>query len=183
LVGSHGRPIQGSAEIDTTLANYAKAIRYVHDETVQGIEKGLSLDEIRRQVRLPEELAKLPYLAPVYGRPEWAVNGIYRQYTGWYDFDPAHLNPGRSDALSRALLQAAGGADAVLKRAEEALNEGQAQLALELADVILGGEPSHRGAHAVSAKALQHLADAADNTIERNIYRATAQAHRKAAQR
>ncbi|HLJ98214.1 MAG TPA: MBL fold metallo-hydrolase, partial [Gemmataceae bacterium] len=96
LVGSHGLPVHGCAEIDTTLANYAKAIRYVHDATVQGIDKGLSLEEIRSQVRLPEELAKLPYLTPSYGRVEWAVHGIYRQYTGWYDFDPAHLNPGRS---------------------------------------------------------------------------------------
>jgi alkyl sulfatase BDS1-like metallo-beta-lactamase superfamily hydrolase len=183
LVGSHGRPVNGSQEIDTTLANYAKAIRYVHDETVERINKGLSLDEIRRQVRLPEELAKLPYLAPVYGRPEWAVNGIYRLYTGWYDFDPAHLNPGRSEAFGRALLEAAGGADAILQRAEKALSDRQPQLALELAGVILGGEPSHRGARAVAAKALQRLADTTENTIERNIYGAATQAHKKAAEK
>jgi alkyl sulfatase BDS1-like metallo-beta-lactamase superfamily hydrolase len=181
LVGSHGRPASGSEEIDTMLANYAKAIRYVHDETVHGIDKGLSLDEIRRQVRLPEDLAKLPYLAPVYGRPDWAVNGIYRQYTGWYDFHPAHLNPGRSEAFARALVQAAGGADALLKRAEQALGDGQPQLALELAGVILGAEPNHREAHTISAKALQRLADATENTIERNIFRAAAQGHRKSA--
>ncbi len=181
LVGSHGRPVSGRQEIDTTLANYAKAIRFVHDETVQRINKGLSLDEIRRQVCLPEDLAKLPYLAPVYGRPEWAVNGIYRQYSGWYDFDPARLNPGRAEALACALLQAAGGAEAVLKRAEQALGDGQPQLALELARVVLDGEPSHRAAHAVSAKASQRLADSTENTIERNLYRAAAQAHQKAA--
>jgi alkyl sulfatase BDS1-like metallo-beta-lactamase superfamily hydrolase len=183
LVGSHGRPVSGVGEIDTTLANYARAIRYVHDETVQGIDKGLSLDEIRRQVRLPEDLAKLSYLAPVYGRPEWAVNGIYRQYTGWYDFDPAHLNPGRSEAFARALLEAAGGADAILKRADGALADGQPQLALELADVILGAEPSHREAHGVSARALEQLADAAQNAIELNIYRAAALAHKKSSKK
>jgi alkyl sulfatase BDS1-like metallo-beta-lactamase superfamily hydrolase len=180
LVGSHGRPVHGRQEIDTTLANYAKAIRYVHDETVQGINKGLTLEEIRRQVRLPEELAKLPYLAPIYGNVEWAVNGIYRQYTGWYDLDPAHLNPGRAEAFARALLEAAGGADGVLHRAEKALEDSQPQLALELAGVILDADPSNRAAHAVCAKALQRLDEAAENTIERNIYRAAAQAHQKA---
>jgi alkyl sulfatase BDS1-like metallo-beta-lactamase superfamily hydrolase len=183
LVGSHGRPLSGSQAIDTALANYAKAIRHVHDETVQRINKGLSLEEIRSQVRLPEELAKLPYLAPSYGNIEWTINGIYRQYTGWYDFDPAHLNPSRAEMLAHALLEAAGGAHAVLRRAEKALTDGQPQLALELARVIHGAESSHQGAHAASAKALQQMADAAANTIEQNIYRAAAREHKKAADR
>lgn len=181
LAGSHGRPVSGQQEIDTTLANYAKAIRYVHDETVQRINQGLPLEEIRRQVRLPEELAKLPYLAPVYGRLEWAVNGVYRQYTGWYDFDPAHLNPGRREALAQALLQAAGGTDALLRRANQALGDCQLQLAVELTGLVLDGEPNSRAAHALRAKAMERLADATENTIERNLYRAAAQAHQKAA--
>lgn len=181
LVGSHGRPVSGSQEIDTTLANYAKAIRYVHDETVRRMNRGLSLDEIRKEVRLPEELAKLPYLAPSYGRPEWAVNGIYRQYAGWYDFEPARLNPGRGVAFARALLEAAGGPAPVVKRADAAMGHGQPQLALELARVVLDVEPSHKMAHAVTAQALQRLADVSVNAIEQNIYRAAAMAHGKAA--
>jgi len=179
LVGSHGMPLSGREEIDPALANYAKAIRYVHDETVKRINQGLSLDEIRRQVRLPEELARLPYLAPTYGRVEWAVNGIYRLYTGWYDFDPARLNPGRKDAFQRAVLEAAGGADALTKRARQALSDGQPQLALDLAEIVLSTEPAHQAAHALSAEAFQILGDAARNSIERNIYRAAAQEHRK----
>jgi alkyl sulfatase BDS1-like metallo-beta-lactamase superfamily hydrolase len=183
LVGSHGRPVSGCEVIDTTLANYAKAIRYVHDETVRRINKGLPLNEIRRQVQLPEELAKLPYLAPVYGRLEWAINGIYRQYTGWYDFDPGHLNPVRTEAFARALLEAAGGAKAVLRRAEKALADGQPQLVLDLTGVILNAESNQRATHALRVKALQQLADAAENAIERNIYRGAALAEKHAANR
>src|SRR5262249_21763999 len=43
LVPSHWNPVVGREEIDTTLANYAKAIRYVHDETYKRINQGLSL--------------------------------------------------------------------------------------------------------------------------------------------
>lgn len=179
LVGSHGRPMSGVQEIDTALAHYASAIRYVHDETVQRINKGLPLEEIRRQVRLPEELAKLPYLAPVYGRLEWAINGIYRQYTGWYDLDPVHLNPGRAKTFAVALLEAAGGPSALVQRAEKALIDHEPQLALELTHVILEAEPDHQAAHAISAKALEQLSGATENAIERNIYRAAAQEHKK----
>jgi alkyl sulfatase BDS1-like metallo-beta-lactamase superfamily hydrolase len=183
LVPSHWRSISGQKEVDSTLANYARAIRYVHDETVKGINQGLSLDEIRRMVHLPEDLANLPYLAPRYGSVEWGVNGIYRQYTGWYDFDPAHLNPGKSAEFNRALLDASGGPDTVLKRARQALAEARPQLAVELLNVVLNVEPKHQAAHALSADAYQKLAEATSNFIEINIYKTAAQEHRKAAQK
>lgn len=181
LVPSHWQPVRGQEEVDTTLANYARAIRYLHDETVKRLNQGLTLDEIRQQVQLPEDLARLPYLAPRYGTVEWAVNGIYRQYTGWYDFNPARLNPGRALAFHTALLEASGGSEALVRRARQALGDGQPQLALELTTVILAVEPKHRAAHAVSALALQKLADASTNTVAINVYRAAAQEHRKQA--
>lgn len=179
LVPSHWRPVKGKEEVDATLANYAKAIRFVHDETFERINKGQSLEEIRREVRLPAELAKLPYLAEVYGRVDWAVNGIYRDYTGWYDFKPAHLNPDKSADFQRALLESGGGADGFLKRARQALGEKKYQLALELADVIVSVQPGHTEAHLVCAEALEKLAEASVNGVEINVYRAAAREHRK----
>jgi alkyl sulfatase BDS1-like metallo-beta-lactamase superfamily hydrolase len=183
LVPSHLQGVKGRDEVDATLANYARAIRFVHNETVKRIKAGQSLEEIRQEVRLPDDLARLPYLAQRYGRLDWAVNGIYRQYTGWYDFDPAHLNPGRRAAFSKALLEASGGTDLVLARAEKALGSGQPQLTVELAEVVLDVQPGHRGAHALSARALEELAASSTNTVEVNIYRGAAREHRKFAEK
>jgi alkyl sulfatase BDS1-like metallo-beta-lactamase superfamily hydrolase len=180
LVPSHWKSIRGKVEVDAALANYARAIRYVHDETIKRINKNVPLDEIRRQVRLPDDLAKLPYLTPAYGTVEWAINGIYRQHTGWYDFNPARLNPSKSADFHRALLEASGGADNLLKRARQALAEGQAQVAVELMNVIFDVEPKHPAAHALCAEAYQKLAEATTNTVAINLYRMAALEHQKA---
>jgi alkyl sulfatase BDS1-like metallo-beta-lactamase superfamily hydrolase len=181
LVPSHWNPVKGREEVDATLANYARAIRFVHDETYKLLNEGLTLEEIRRQVRLPEDLAKLPYLAETYGRVSWAVTGIYRQYTGWYDFNAVHLNPGNSVAFSRALLEAAGGSEAIIKRARQALNEKNHQLALEMASIIVNGEKDTREAHALCAEAFEKMAATAVNEVEINIYRAAAKEHQQKA--
>ena len=181
LVPSHGPPVVGEDVIDETLANYAKAIHYVHDETVRLINQGMSLEQIREEVRLPDELAQLPYLAPRYGRIEWGINGIYRQYTGWYDFNPSNLNPGPMSRFHCAVVEAAGGSKPLVERAKKALQDNQPQLVLQLTDVVLGAEPDNRNAHAVRAEALAQLAEAAVNDVERNIYLTTAQEHKKAA--
>lgn len=172
LVPSHTRPQVGEEKIDTTLANYARAIRWVHDETVKRLNKGMPLDQIRNEVRLPDDLASLSYLQPGYGTVSWSVNGIYKEYTGWYDFNPADLNPGPRSALSRALIEASGGSAAILQRAARETNP---QLVLELTDVVLAGEPANREAHALRGAALERLGQAAANTVERNVYLVAAQ--------
>jgi alkyl sulfatase BDS1-like metallo-beta-lactamase superfamily hydrolase len=179
LVGSHSRPLQGREQIDQALANYARAIRYVHDETVARINSGESLWQIRQEVRLPADLASLPYLQPVYGTVEWAVNGVFRQYTGWYDFDPAHLNSGDPAPLDRALAEAAGGAQAIVDRARKAQAEGQYQLALELVETAIGAD-NDADAHRLRAELLERLAAGSTNGVARNIYRAAAVEESKA---
>jgi alkyl sulfatase BDS1-like metallo-beta-lactamase superfamily hydrolase len=178
LVGSHSRPLHGRDEIDQALQNYARAIRYVHDQTVSRINAGEPLYQIRQEMRLPAELAALPYLQPVYGTVAWAVNGVFRQYTGWYDFDPAHLAGGDPAPLDRALAEAAGGAAAILQRARKAADEGQPQLALELVEVAIaaGGGPD---AHGLRADLLERLARQTTNGVEQNIYREAAAVEHK----
>jgi alkyl sulfatase BDS1-like metallo-beta-lactamase superfamily hydrolase len=177
LVGSHSRPQQGRDRIDAMLANYAGAIRYVHDQTVLRMNQGEPLYQIRQEVHLPPDLAALPYLQPVYGTVPWAVNGVYRQYSGWYDFDPAHLNGGDPAPLQRALAEAAGGAAAILKRARQAADAGQLQLALELTEVAVGADDGAE-AHRFHAELLERLAAQAANGVERNIYREAAAVER-----
>jgi len=176
LVPSHTRPQAGAENIDSILANYARAIRWVHDETVKRLNGGMSLAQIRDEVRLPDDLAKLPYLQPGYGTVPWSVNGIYKEYTGWYDFNPADLNPGSRSALSKALIDAAGGSAGILKRAA---GERDPQLVLELADVVLAAEPANREAHALRGAALEKLGQASTNTVERNVYLVAAQEEKK----
>lgn len=180
LVPSHGEPITGKEQIREILTNYAAAIRSVHDQVVRGINIGLSIEQVRASVKLPEELAKLPYLQPEYGRVDWAVNGIYRQYAGWYDMNPTHLNPGSPAKVHQALIEAAGGVGSLIERAKRAESEQQWQLVLELTDVILAApESEHAPAHALRATALEKLAQAAKNGVERNVYRVGARYHER----
>ena len=170
LVPSHGTPIRGRAVIDSVLRNYAQAIRHVHNETVKRINAGQSLEQVRREVRLPIKLARLPYLAQAYGTVEWAVNGIYRQYTGWYVFNPVELRPSPKMMRDAAILAACGGYKPLLGGARRALRAGRNQLALELIDVVLSAQPGNAVAREVKVIALQRLAAAARTAVEGAIY-------------
>jgi len=174
LVPSHGIPVSGAALIDRILANYIEAILYVHDETVKGINGGLSLDQICLRVRLPKRLAHLPYLQPFYGTVEWSVRGIFRRYTGWYDFNPARLKTQVRSALETAILQATGGAGPLVDVARRAHRQGNDQLVLGLTQIVLEARPGHVHAHKLRVQSLSRLAAKSTNGVESNLYRAAA---------
>jgi alkyl sulfatase BDS1-like metallo-beta-lactamase superfamily hydrolase len=183
LVPSHNLPLQGADVVDSALENYETAIRFVHDETVKYINQGLAVDEIRARVRLPKELARLPYLRQSYGTVRWAVIGIFRQYTGWYYSNPSELNPADATKMSNVWLEITGGARPILDRAREALHNGDCCIALSLTDVVLAARPRNRDAIKVRLAALTKLANSSKNGMERNIYRASAGALRRRMQR
>jgi linear primary-alkylsulfatase len=175
LVPSHGKPVLGAEAVDAALANYAEAIRYVHDETVRHMNKGLMVEEICRLVRLPPHLAALPYLQERYGTIRWTVRGIFHEYGGWYSWHPKDLRPSPRATFAQAVLETHGAAAPLLRRARQALLEGNAQLALELADLVISARPRNRVALSLSIGALEALAEKARNGVERNIYLAAAQ--------
>jgi alkyl sulfatase BDS1-like metallo-beta-lactamase superfamily hydrolase len=180
LAPSHGLPIAGAAKIEDTLANYGKAIRHVHDETVRCVNAGKSVEEAIREVRLPENLARLPYLRERYGKVSWAVRGLFRQYTGWYSFNPTDLNPRPEPLRHRTLLRVCGGAAPLIQRARRAWDEKDYQLVLELTDIVLSVQASNPPAARLRLRALGNLAAQSTNNVERNLYRNAAKQARAA---
>ena len=93
MIGCHGPVVHGADEIKTILNIYHDGIKYVHDQTVRGMEHLLSLDDIIKGAKLPKHLADHPWLKQTYGTVEWASRGVYNTYIGWFDGEPKHLRP------------------------------------------------------------------------------------------
>ena len=88
LVPGHTRPIIGKAAVAEALTDYRDAIRFVFDKTIEGMNQGLTPDELVAYVKLPARLAEKDYLREYYGNVEWAVRAIFEGYLGWFDGNP-----------------------------------------------------------------------------------------------
>jgi alkyl sulfatase BDS1-like metallo-beta-lactamase superfamily hydrolase len=170
LVPSHTRPLSGHAHIEQTLTDYRDAIQYVHDQTLRYMNQGLTPDQIVERVHLPPHLAKSPWLQPFYGKVSWSVRSVFEGYLGWFDGNPSTLQPlpERQQADNMAAL--AGGADALLKKAGAALDNGQAQWALSLSDHLMLLKPDDDAVKDLRASALRTLAGREANPPARNYY-------------
>jgi len=54
LIPGHTRPILGKENVKVVLTNYRDAIQFVFDKTIEGMNKGLTPDELVDYVKLPE---------------------------------------------------------------------------------------------------------------------------------
>jgi alkyl sulfatase BDS1-like metallo-beta-lactamase superfamily hydrolase len=169
LVPSHTLPVSGPDKVRDVLTNYRDAISFVWDESIRAMNEGRSVHEAARTIRLPPHLAGLPYLAERYGTVAWGVRAVYDQLAGWYDGDPAHLDPLPRAHLDRELVTLAG-ADAMAARAEQLHCQGEDQLALELLSVLIEAEPDNEAANRLQIRTCQSLAAAATSINQVGFY-------------
>lgn len=174
LIPMHTGPIQGADKVEETLRIYRDGIQFVHDQTVRQMNKGRSADEIAATLRLPAALAAHPYLRERYGRVSWSVRGIYSGYLGWFEGDPARLEPLAPQERAQHYLRAFAAGQSLPQQVEEALKAEEWSWAAELAMLWQQAEPEEKEAKLARAEALEGMAKQAENPNLRNWARTTA---------
>ena len=96
------------------------------------------------------------------------VRAVYQRYLGYFDGVPAHLDLLPPQEAGRRYVELAGGAEAALAAAREALERGDDRWAAELAHHLVFAEPENREAAELEADALERLGFAAESAIWRN---------------
>ena len=170
LVPQHTRPVVGTEEIYQTLTNYRDAIQFVHDQTIRWMNKGLTPMEIVEKVKLPPHLARQPYLHEYYGTVPWSVRAIFDGYLGWFGGNATDLFPLPLNERARRFADLAGGEQALLERARQAVQGQDYQWALELTDQLLQLSPESAEARKLKAAALKALGSRQIAATARNYY-------------
>jgi alkyl sulfatase BDS1-like metallo-beta-lactamase superfamily hydrolase len=148
LVPAHGLPISGKARIAMVLGEIANSLESLVAEVIAMMNRGATLDTIIHTVAVPPETLAKPYLRPLYDEPEFVIRNIWRQYGGWWDGAASRLKPSPDSHLATVIAELAGGAAALIRRAEQAVTENDLRLACHLADLAGWAAPNDPAIHA-----------------------------------
>jgi alkyl sulfatase BDS1-like metallo-beta-lactamase superfamily hydrolase len=105
-----GLPIAGAARMRRVLLEVASTPEKLVAGVLALMNQGATLDDVIHTVRVEPELLEKPYLKPLYDEPEFVVRNVWRLYGGWYDGNPARLEPAPDAQLAGELAALAGGA-------------------------------------------------------------------------
>ncbi|MCK9564253.1 MAG: MBL fold metallo-hydrolase [Bacteroidales bacterium] len=147
--------IRGAAHIQTELTRIIDGVQWVHDKTVDGMNAGVDLRTLMRDIKTPPELT----LTEEYGKVAWNVRAIWHEYTGW--FDPSRgtteLYAVPPSSVAPAIAELAGGVDRIATKARAFIVSGNPLQALHLLDIALAAEPGSPVAKQVKTDALTLL--------------------------
>jgi alkyl sulfatase BDS1-like metallo-beta-lactamase superfamily hydrolase len=170
LVTQHYWPRWGQDSIVDYVSAQRDAYKYLHDQTVRMMNNGLTGSEIAERLTLPDVLAKRWFLRGNYGTTSHNAKAIYQRYLGWYDGNPAHLNPLPPEEANKRYVDAMGGEDAVLKKSKDAFDKGDYRWSSELLSRLVFAAPSNEAARLLLADSLEQMGYQSESGSWRNAY-------------
>ena len=170
LAPGHTKAIFGFQNITTVLGDYRDAIRHVVNETRNGMDAGLTIDDLAHSVKLPENLANKPHLREYYGRVDFAVRAYFVGTMGWFDGNPTSLSSLSPRDEAERFIKLAGGPDKVKSEVNKARSKGDYQWALQLIDRLIFSTEDTNDLDKLKAKILRQHAVSQINCPTRHYY-------------
>jgi alkyl sulfatase BDS1-like metallo-beta-lactamase superfamily hydrolase len=170
MVTSHAWPRFGGDRVRDFIASHRDAYKYLHDQTVRLMNAGYTDREIAEEVRLPEPLASRWFNRGYYGTMMHNSRAVYQRYMGWYDANPANLNPLPPVEEATRFVRAMGGADRVLAEGQRAFDEGDYRWAARVLNHLVFADADHTAARQLLARTHRQMGYQAESAIWRNMY-------------
>ena len=180
-IGSHNWPVWGQANIQKFITMHRDTYKYMHDQTVRLINAGYNQREIAEMVHLPKSLSDYFGVRGYYGDIRHNVKAIYQFYIGFYDGNPAQLNPLPPTESAKRYLELLGGSDKAVAAAQTAYDKGDYRWAAELLNHAVFGDPKNASAKDLLAKTYEQMGYASEAATWRNAYLTGAQELRNGA--
>lgn len=167
---SHHWPIWGQEKIQTFLSQQRDTYKYIHDQTVRYLNNGLNGGEIAERIQLPQSLAMNFSNRGYYGTLKHNSRAVYQAYMGWYDANPAHLDPLPASQSASRYVELAGGAEALLAQAQKSVNNGEYRWAAEILNHLVYAQPDNQPAKNLLAASYDQLGFQAESGPWRDVY-------------
>jgi alkyl sulfatase BDS1-like metallo-beta-lactamase superfamily hydrolase len=169
-IAQHHWPMWGNDRIIAFLKKQRDLYKFMHDQTVRLLNEGLTPTEIAEQLKLPPSLASEWSARGYYGTLSHNAKAVYQFYLGWYDANPADLNPLPRAEMAKKQVDYMGGADAVIKRARDDFKAGQYRWVASVLSQVVFADPANREARNLEADALEQLGYQSEAATWRNAY-------------
>jgi alkyl sulfatase BDS1-like metallo-beta-lactamase superfamily hydrolase len=170
VFNQHHWPVWGQDRIQDFIRKQRDAYKFIHDQTVRRMNAGQTASEIAETLRLPKPLEDHLNVRGYYGTVRHNVKAVYQFYLGWFDAHPANLDPHPPVEVGRRYVEAIGGPEAIVTRAQAAFDAGDYRWASELLKHAVYADAGNTAARELLARSFEQLGYASEASTWRNFY-------------
>ena len=167
---SHHWPTWGNANVRQFVANQRDTYRFLHDRALNLANQGETMPELANAGFFPKGLAADASSHGYYGTLSHNLRAVYNFYLGYYDANPATLDPLLPTESAKRYVAAMGGEAAVVALGRKAFGDGDYRWVVELVNKAVFANPNNAEARALQADALEQLGYQTESATWRNAY-------------
>ncbi len=167
---SHHWPIWGNAKIIDYWKKQRDMYKYIHDQSVNLMNKGYTGIEISNMIKLPPELDKAWYNRGYYGSVKHDTRAVYQRYMGFYDGNPSTLDQLPPADAAKKYVEYMGGAAAVIQKARMDFDKGEYRWVAEALKHVVFADSGNKDAKELLADAYEQMGYQAESGPWRSIY-------------
>ena len=177
LFASHSAPIWTTEEIVDYLKMQRDAYGFTHNQTLRLANNGYVLQDMGDKIYevMPESIRKTWHTNGYHGTYSHNARAVYNMYLGYFDMNPANLNPLPIKSESAKFVEYMGGAKAILKKAKKDFAAGEYRFVATALNKVVQADPDNLRARAMLADAFEQMGYQAEGAGWRNIYLTGAQ--------
>lgn len=173
--GSHHWPMWGQDNIQNFLKLQRDSYKYIHDQSVRLLNGGATPSEVAEEIVMPESLRTSFPNRGYYGTLKHNAKAVYQNYLGWYDANPANLDPLPNTESAGRYIEMMGGIEQVVAQAQISFDNadddaGAYRWVAELLNKAVFFDPNHKAAKALLAKTYDQLGYQAESAPWRDVY-------------
>ncbi|MGB0777539.1 MAG: alkyl/aryl-sulfatase [Flavobacteriaceae bacterium] len=172
--GMHHWPVWGNERVNGHIKSQRDTYKYMHDQTLHHANMGATMNELPALIDMPESLVNQWGTHGYYGSKSHNVRAVYNYYLGYFDGNPAHLNPLPPAEVAVKYVAAMGGADKVMEAGKAAYEAGEYRWGAELVNHLVFADPDNQEAKNLQADLLEQMGYQAESGPWRNFYLAGA---------
>jgi len=177
LFAAHSSPIWGNKDIEKFLRLQRDNYGVLHNQTLRLLNSGVALQDIGELIddTIPESIFESWHTNGYHGTYNHNARGIYNMYLGYFDMNPANLNPLTIADEAKKYVEYMGGSEPILARAKRDFAEGQYRFVATVLDKLVRLHPDNDEARHLLADSYEQLAYQSEGAGWRNVYLTGAQ--------
>jgi alkyl sulfatase BDS1-like metallo-beta-lactamase superfamily hydrolase len=167
---SHHWPMWENTKIVEYIKKQRDLYKYIHDQSVNLMNKGYTGAEIAEMIKLPPELDQQWYNRGYYGTLRHNSRAVYQRYMGWYDANPSSLDNLPPEMAAKKYVEYMGGEAEIMKKSRADFNKGEYRWVAEAMKHVVFANPGSTEAKNLLADTYEQLGYQAESGPWRSVY-------------
>lgn len=177
LFGSHSSPIWGNDEVLDFMKLQRDNYGFVHNQTLRLANNGVVIQDIGDALieTIPTSIQQAWHTNGYHGSYSHNAKAVYNMYLGYFDMNPANLNPLPTQQEANKFVDYMGGSDVIVKKAQADFNKGEYRFVATVLDKVVKADPENKDARKLLADTYEQLGYQSETMGWRNTYLTGAQ--------